>query len=77
MKKNLKLLKNISGQKNLETIIDRNSHFRLKNSNDAFFKKIFEFKKNIDSCLEVGANIGLNLISLKKILKIKSNLLSR
>ena len=47
--------------------IDINSHFRLKNSNDAFFKKIFKFIKNIDSCLEVGANIGLNLISLKKI----------
>ena len=49
--------------------IKRNSDQQLKKSNDNFFKNIFGKKKNISSCIEVGANIGLNLISLKKIFK--------
>lgn len=49
--------------------IVRNSDQLLKKSNDNFFKKIFGENRNISSCLEVGANIGLNLISLKKIFK--------
>ena len=49
--------------------ITRNSDQLLKKSNDNFFRNIFGKSENISSCLEVGANIGLNLISLKKIFK--------
>ena len=49
--------------------ITRNSDEVLKKSNDNFFKNIFDKNGNISNSLEVGANIGLNLISLKKIFK--------
>ncbi len=54
--------------------INRNKSKRLKKNTDYFFEKIFKKKKiKISSIIELGANIGNNLESLKKIYK-NSNL---
>jgi pseudaminic acid biosynthesis-associated methylase len=50
----------------------RNSSKILQKNNDIFFKKIFKGTNNIFSVLELGCNIGNNLISLKKIYKKSS-----
>jgi pseudaminic acid biosynthesis-associated methylase len=50
----------------------RNSSKILQKNNDIFFKKIFKGINNIFSVLELGCNIGNNLISLKKIYKKSS-----
>lgn len=52
--------------------ISRNSSKTLQKNNDFFFKKIFKEINNIFSVLELGCNIGNNLISLKKIYKKSS-----
>lgn len=49
-----------------DNYIERNKSQKLIESNKQLFKKIFKNKK-INECLEVGSNIGLNLIALKKI----------
>ena len=50
--------------------INRNKSKRLKKNTDYFFEKIFKKKKiKISSIIELGANIGNNLESLKKIYK--------
>tara|TARA_B100001559_G_C16278785_1_gene519599 strand:+ start:120 stop:740 length:621 start_codon:yes stop_codon:yes gene_type:complete len=46
--------------------IKRNNSNELIDCNENFFKTIFKNKK-ISQCLEIGSNIGLNLIALKKI----------
>ncbi|RLA76720.1 MAG: pseudaminic acid biosynthesis-associated methylase [Epsilonproteobacteria bacterium] len=47
--------------------IKRNSYDRVKN-NIFFFSKILQRTSNINSILEFGANIGLNLIGLRQLL---------
>jgi spore coat polysaccharide biosynthesis protein SpsF len=46
--------------------IKRNNSNKLIDCNENFFKTVFKNKK-ISQCLEIGSNIGLNLIALKKI----------
>ena len=46
--------------------IKRNNSNELVDCNKNFFKTVFKNKK-ISQCLEIGSNIGLNLIALKKI----------
>ena len=52
--------------------IDRNNSKKLQRNNDQFFKKIFQKKLKINSVLELGSNIGNNLLSLEKIYKKSS-----
>jgi len=47
--------------------IKRNSYDRVKN-NIHFFSKILQRTSNINSVIEFGANIGLNLIALRQFL---------
>jgi len=48
--------------------IERNSHNELLASNIVFFSKIFSNNQiKIDSVIELGCNIGMNLIALNKI----------
>ncbi len=47
--------------------ISRNSSSMLVESNLRMFKRIFRNKKIPNDCIELGANIGLNLKALKKI----------
>ena len=49
--------------------ISRNNSKKLQNNNDHFFKKIFSKKYKISSIIELGSNIGNNLLSLEKIYK--------
>jgi len=51
--------------------INRNKNKKILKKNFFFFKKIFSNRFNIKSLIEFGPNIGLNLIALKKILKLK------
>ena len=52
--------------------ISRNNSKKLQRNNDQFFKKIFKKKLKINSVLELGSNIGNNLVSLEKIYKKSS-----
>jgi pseudaminic acid biosynthesis-associated methylase len=45
--------------------VERNSSPNLVPSNLYFFSKIFSRTSNVDSVLEIGANIGLNLEAIK------------
>ena len=49
--------------------ISRNNSKKLQINNDHFFKKIFSKKYKISSIIELGSNIGNNLLSLEKIYK--------
>jgi spore coat polysaccharide biosynthesis protein SpsF len=51
--------------------IKRNNSKNLINKNYSIFKKIFKKKIKINSLIELGANIGNNIIAINKILKIK------
>ena len=51
--------------------IKRNNSKNLINNNYSLFKKIFTKKIKINSLIELGANIGNNIIAINKILKIK------
>ena len=46
--------------------IDRNIGSDLLASNLNFFSIALKQSKNINSCLELGANVGMNLKALKK-----------
>jgi spore coat polysaccharide biosynthesis protein SpsF len=48
--------------------LNRNQSDQLCASNLAFFSRILSNTKNIDSVIELGANIGLNVIALKQLL---------
>ena len=47
-----------------EEYIDRNKGDELLASNLNFFVKCLSSAKNLDSCIEFGANIGMNLCSI-------------
>ena len=49
--------------------IKRNSHQNILKSNQHLFSKILEKTNQINSILELGCNIGLNLESLNRISK--------
>lgn len=48
--------------------IERNSNIMLKRNNLLFFKEVLKNLKNIESVIEFGSNIGLNLFAINKIL---------
>lgn len=48
--------------------IGRNSDAKLMESNLNIFSKILKSTNNINSVIEFGANIGMNLLALKKLL---------
>jgi spore coat polysaccharide biosynthesis protein SpsF len=48
--------------------IDRNQSAQIVAANTALFSKIFLRTSNIQSVLEFGSNIGLNLIAIKQLL---------
>ena len=48
--------------------ISRNKDLKLLASNTALFSKILDNTSNINSVIEFGANIGLNLIAIKSVL---------
>ena len=50
--------------------INRNKDKSLIKNNFVLFKKIFLKFIKINSLIELGANIGLNIIALKKIFKL-------
>ena len=52
--------------------IYRNNSIKLQKTNDQFFKRIFHTKQKIKTILELGSNIGNNLLSLEKIFKKSS-----
>ncbi len=45
--------------------INRNRSARLLASNIRFFSKVLSFAKNLNTCIEFGANIGMNLKALR------------
>ena len=47
--------------------IGRNESDLLRSSNISLFSKILSGKKRVDSVLEVGANIGLNLSAMAQL----------
>jgi pseudaminic acid biosynthesis-associated methylase len=48
--------------------IDRNRGLRRITSNAAFFSKVLNRTRGVQSVLELGSNIGLNLIALRQLL---------
>ena len=48
--------------------IDRNRSLRWITSNAAFFSKVIARTRGVHSVLELGSNIGLNLIALRQLL---------
>lgn len=52
--------------------ISRNNSKKLQINNNYFFKKIFQKKYRINSIIELGSNIGNNLLSLEKLFKKSS-----
>jgi spore coat polysaccharide biosynthesis protein SpsF len=49
--------------------IKRNNHRKIIKNNYHFFKKVFKTKVKINSLIELGPNVGLNIIALNKIFK--------
>ena len=49
--------------------IKRNNHLKDVKNNFFFFKKVFNKKVKINSLIELGPNVGLNIIALRKIFK--------
>jgi pseudaminic acid biosynthesis-associated methylase len=47
---------------------DRNQGQKIAASNTALFSKIISRTTRVNSCLEIGANIGLNLIALQRLI---------
>ena len=47
----------------------RNKDKQLISANTAFFSKVFSHTSKINSVLELGSNIGLNLIAIKHLLQ--------
>lgn len=47
---------------------ERNNNTTLLSSNIALFSKILKQTKNVNNCLELGANRGLNLLALSKLI---------
>lgn len=54
-----------------DNYIYRNKNKKIIKNNFFFFKKIFSNRFNIQSLIEFGSNVGLNIIPLKKIFKLK------
>jgi len=48
--------------------IDRNQDIHYLSSNVALFAKIIEKTRQVQSVMEFGANIGLNLLAIKQLL---------
>ena len=48
--------------------VERNKGDKLVAGNTALFSKIFSRAKKINSVLELGSNIGLNLVAIKRLL---------
>ncbi len=48
--------------------VDRNKGAQILSANLAFFSKILNRTKEIQSVLELGANIGMNMMALEKLL---------
>ena len=48
--------------------IDRNANINLVSANLALFSQIFRQTQQIDSVIEFGSNIGLNLLAISKLL---------
>ena len=46
---------------------DRNQSKKLLASNTALFSKILNSTKNVNSVMEIGANVGLNLLALRNL----------
>lgn len=51
-----------------DSYIDRNKSAQLLASNIHFFSRIMQYASHIDSVLELGANIGMNIKALKLLL---------
>ena len=51
-----------------DSYIDRNKSDQLLSSNTHYFSQIFSHAQKINSCLELGANIGMNLVAIKRLL---------
>jgi spore coat polysaccharide biosynthesis protein SpsF len=49
--------------------IKRNNHQKGIKNNFYFFKKVFTKKVKINSLIELGPNVGLNIIALRKLFK--------
>lgn len=54
--------------------IDRNKENRIVSSNLHLFSTIFSRTKNVNSIIEFGANIGLNLVAIKNLLSEVSDI---
>ncbi|MCX5984450.1 MAG: hypothetical protein NTY89_22225 [Nostocales cyanobacterium LacPavin_0920_SED1_MAG_38_18] len=48
--------------------VDRNANIDLVSANLALFSQIFRQTQQIDSVIEFGSNIGLNLLAISKLL---------
>lgn len=48
--------------------IDRNANINLVSANLALFSQIFRQTQQIDSVIEFGSNIGLNLLAISQLL---------
>ncbi|MDB9456315.1 hypothetical protein [Dolichospermum circinale] len=48
--------------------IDRNANINLVSANLALFSQIFRQTQRIDSVIEFGSNIGLNLLAISQLL---------
>jgi pseudaminic acid biosynthesis-associated methylase len=51
-----------------EEYIERNNSQEILSTKVAFFSKVLSFTNGISSCIEFGANIGLNLKAIKALL---------
>jgi spore coat polysaccharide biosynthesis protein SpsF len=49
--------------------IKRNNHQKVVKNNFHFFKRVFNKKIKINSLIELGPNVGLNIVALNKIFK--------
>ena len=47
--------------------ISRNNYLETIGARTVLFSKIFTYTKAVSSILEIGANIGLNLLSIKNL----------
>jgi spore coat polysaccharide biosynthesis protein SpsF len=48
--------------------VDRNANINLVSANLALFSQIFRQTQRIDSVIEFGSNIGLNLLAISQLL---------